>query len=85
MHSVSKTMPKSFFQIALDRSVRLRALKIALVVGSILAVINHGDRLLGLDLDSQTILKICVTFLVPYCVSTYSSVQAVRERLQVLS
>ncbi|MEM1162503.1 MAG: nitrate/nitrite transporter NrtS [Pseudomonadota bacterium] len=75
----------SFFQIAMDRSVRGRAFRIAAVVGTVLALINHGDRLLAMDLDGEAILKICLTFLVPYCVSTYSSVLAVRERMQSLS
>lgn len=55
------------------------------MVGCVLALINHGDRLLTLSLDGTSIAKISLTFLVPYCVSTYSSVQAVRERLQSLS
>lgn len=59
-------------------------MRIALIVGCILALINHGDSMLRLDIDMTSILKICVTFLVPYCVSTYSSVQAVRDRLQTL-
>lgn len=75
----------TFVQIAADRSVIRRAFRIALVVGCVLALINHGDRLLTLSLDGTSIAKIGLTFLVPYCVSTYSSVQAVRERLQSLS
>lgn len=69
----------------MDRSVRIRAFRIALIVGCVLALINHGDRLLAMDLDTASGLKICLTFCVPYCVSTYSSVQAVRDRLQMLS
>jgi hypothetical protein len=70
--------------IALDKTVRQRAFRITLIVGCVLALINHGDRLLTLDIDMTSILKIGVTFLVPYGVSTYSSVQAVRDRLQTL-
>jgi hypothetical protein len=60
--------------IALDKTVRQRAFRITLIVGCVLA----------LDIDMTSILKIGVTFLVPYGVSTYSSVQAVRDRLQTL-
>ncbi|MDA7965618.1 nitrate/nitrite transporter NrtS [Ruegeria sp.] len=71
-----------FWQIATERSVVLRALRIALIVGFVLAIINHGDRLLTGSFDMGAVVKIILTFLVPYCVSTYSSVLAVRDRLQ---
>ncbi|MEM6939345.1 MAG: nitrate/nitrite transporter NrtS [Pseudomonadota bacterium] len=73
-----------FFEIARQPSVRQRALRIATVVGAVLALLNHGDRILTGSGDVTTWLKIALTFLVPYCVSTYSSVLAVRERLQAL-
>lgn len=72
----------SFLSLASEKSVRARATKIALIVGSILALINHGDRLVAMSLDGTAVLKIVLTFLVPYCVSTYSSVQAMRERMR---
>lgn len=75
---------QGFIAIALEKSVALRALRIAIVVGIVLAALNHGDRILAGTLDGSTLLKITLTFLVPYCVSTYSSVLAVRERLQAL-
>ena len=75
---------RGFFAIAFDRTVVLRAAKISGIVGLILAVLNHGDRLITGTADLTTWLKIMLTFLVPYCVSTYSSVMAVRERLQAL-
>ncbi len=75
----------SFFSIAREPSVVRRAVQIASIVGVVLAVINHGDRLASGNFDRVTILKIGLTFLVPYCVSTYSSVLAIRERLQSVS
>lgn len=81
----SDAIPKlGFFAIATQKSIVLRASKIAAVVGVILAVLNHGDRVLTGQFDLVTFLKIVSTFLVPYCVSTYSSVLAVRERTQSL-
>lgn len=70
---------------ATSRSVVRRALRVALFVGVILALLNHGDRILTGTLNSATILKIMLTFLVPYCVSTYSSVLAVKEGMQTLT
>ena len=71
-----------FWSIATERSVVARATRIALVVGTVLALINHGHRLFSGEMDAATLARIGLTFLVPYCVSTYSSVLAVRDRLQ---
>ncbi|WP_299042047.1 nitrate/nitrite transporter NrtS [uncultured Tateyamaria sp.] len=72
------------WDIATDRTVVKRAAKIAFVVGVIIAMINHGDRIMGGQMDAAAWMKCALTFLVPYSVSTYSSVMAVRERLQSL-
>ncbi|WP_299627473.1 nitrate/nitrite transporter NrtS [uncultured Tateyamaria sp.] len=79
-------MPQTptFWQIATDRSVTMRALRIALIVGTVIALINHGDRMMMGGMDAIAWLKCALTFLVPYSVSTYSSVMAVRDRLQSL-
>ena len=74
----------SILALATDPSVVKRAAMVAVVVGIILAIINHGHRLIALDVDAGTAVRILLTFLVPYSVSTYSSVQAVRDRLQKL-
>lgn len=74
----------SSWKIATDRTVVARAAKIAFVVGIIIAMINHGDRIMSSQMDAVSWMKCALTFLVPYSVSTYSSVMAVRERLQSL-
>ena len=61
------------------RPVVLRALKYALVVGAILIAINHADALLEGEVDGTRLLKMALTVLVPYLVSTLSSVGAIRE------
>jgi hypothetical protein len=49
-----------------------RSLWVALIVGTILNLINQGDRLLsGQSLD---LTKLALTYLVPYFVSTYGAV-----------
>ncbi len=68
-----------FWQIATRRQVIKRAGRIALIVGVILAAINHGDRILYLDMNWAAFVRIALTFCVPYAVSTYSSVLAIRE------
>jgi len=70
---------KAWFAIALRESVYRRALKVTVVVGSILALINHGEALLVGEVTLKAWIQIGLTFLVPYCVSTYASVQAIRQ------
>ncbi|HVC52593.1 MAG TPA: nitrate/nitrite transporter NrtS [Stellaceae bacterium] len=49
-----------------------RSLGVALIVGTILNLINQGDALVtGRSLDFA---KLLLTYLVPYCVSTYGAV-----------
>lgn len=69
----------SWIATALRPDVTRRAMKVALVVGILLALINHTDALLGAAAFTTTrALQIVLTFLVPYCVSTFASVQAIR-------
>lgn len=65
--------------IALDGRVVRRALGFAVVVGSVLVAINHGDALLSGSMTPSRWLKAGLTVVVPYVVSTWSSVLALRE------
>jgi len=57
---------------ATSDGVPRRSLFVALVVGTILNLINQGDALVsGAALDAT---KLLLTYLVPYCVSTYGAV-----------
>jgi len=49
-----------------------RSLVVALIVGTILNLINQGDALLGSG--ELNFSKIILTFAVPYCVATYGAV-----------
>jgi hypothetical protein len=71
---------RAWLAVAFEASVRKRALKVAFVVGSILAVINHGDVVLSGEATTMVLIKIALTFLVPYCVATFASVQAMRQK-----
>lgn len=66
---------KRWLQTAVRPDIVRRSTKVALLVGTILAAINHGDRLLAFDIDAVAATKILMTYLVPYCVSTWASVQ----------
>ena len=68
-----------FWSIATRRDVVLRALKTALIVGAILIAINQGDVLMAFEIDGVRLAKMLLTLMVPYCVSTYSSVRAIQD------
>lgn len=68
-----------WIQLASSPGVVRRALGYAVVVGAILIMINHGDALIRGDIDTVRLLKMGFTVLVPYTVSTLSSVQAMRQ------
>jgi hypothetical protein len=70
---------QEWLSLATQPAVMRRAIKYALVVGAILISINHGDALLNGDLSAARLLKMGLTVLVPYTVSTLSSVGAMRE------
>jgi len=70
---------ESWIGTACRRDVVRRSFEVALVVGTILVVINQGDAILTGKLTGELILKSVLTYLVPYCVSTYAAVQAIRS------
>ena len=52
-----------------------RALRVAAVVGTILFLINQADVVLSGNLTPVVALKVGLTYLVPFSVSTYSALQ----------
>lgn len=58
--------------LALDAGIPRRSLWVALWVGSVLNLINQGDAILAGG--PINVLKIGLTFCVPYCVATYGAV-----------
>ncbi len=64
--------------IACRADVVRRSLRVALVVGTLLVLINHGDRIAAGTASGLDWLKMGLTYLVPYSVSTWASVSAIR-------
>jgi hypothetical protein len=62
------------------RDTARRALTVAGIVGPLLTVINQYDVLLSLELSLRFWMKVLLTFLVPYCVSSFSSARAYMEQ-----
>jgi hypothetical protein len=63
---------KTACRYAVSDGVPRRSLWVALIVGTILNLINQGDSLIsGQRLD---VAKLLLTYIVPYMVSTYGAV-----------
>jgi hypothetical protein len=63
---------RRIWHYAASEGVPRRSLLVGLVVGTILNLINQGDALVaGRRPD---LLKLLLTYLVPYCVATYGAV-----------
>ena len=72
---------KEFWQLAISRRVVFNALKIAVVVGVVLNIINQG----GAFLSGHGIAwgHVALNFLTPYIVATYSAVKNELDRRKV--
>lgn len=69
----------SWFELATRKEVIKRSLKTSLIVGSLLALINHGDAILAFEVPFERAVKMALTYLVPYLVSTSASIGAIRH------
>jgi hypothetical protein len=72
-------MMSEWLRLAVSPSIVWRAVKVALVVGTILIAINYGDLILAGHVGGAMWVKMALTLFVPYGVSTYSSVGALME------
>jgi hypothetical protein len=61
------------------KAVVRRAIFCGIIVGAVLIAINHGDAILRHEFTPERILKMCITPWVPYFVSTFSSVAALKN------
>ena len=67
------------WQLFLSRNIQTRALKTAVVVGTLLALINYLDILVQGSMTPSIVFKIILTYCVPYFVAGYSSVSALSK------
>lgn len=69
-----------FGRILVRRHIVINALRVSLVVGLLLNVINQGSALIdGLAITWGQVL---MNFVVPYCVAFYSAVRNEMERIK---
>jgi len=66
------TNKHNLIQLAFGEGTTKKAFFSALVVGSILTGINHGDMILSGEYPPW--LKVMLTYFVPYCVTTWGAI-----------
>jgi hypothetical protein len=72
MHEPIHSTVRRAVRYSLSDGIPFRSGCVALVIGSILNLINQGDAILGMN--SINWIKIVLTYFVPYAVSTYGAV-----------
>ncbi len=70
---------KDFFHNAFSAQIVIRSIKVALVVGTLLNLINQGDLLLNMNFDKINYIKLGLTYCVPYMVATYAGAMVRKE------
>ena len=70
---------KKYVHHATDKTSLIRAIKVTLIVGVILNFINNPEIFIDFQQSEFHIGRIMLTFIVPFCVSLYSSVLAYRK------
>jgi hypothetical protein len=71
----------AFLSAATDKGTVVTSIKVALVVGTILALINYGDRVfIRHDMRLLDWIKLSITYVVPYCVATYGAARFATRR-----
>ena len=66
--------------IFFSKPVAVRAAKVAIIVGVILAFINHGGVILSGDITAECWIKMLLTCLVPYSVSSITATMNIMEQ-----
>lgn len=56
-----------------------RAIIVAIVVGSLLNLINSYDVFWNADFTIKNLIRITLTYITPFCVSLYSSIKASKQ------
>jgi hypothetical protein len=71
----------AFLAAATDKRTVITSVKVALVVGTVLGLINYGDRIfLRHDMRPADWIKLGLTYFVPFCVATYGAARFAATR-----
>ncbi|WP_133467794.1 nitrate/nitrite transporter NrtS [Paraglaciecola marina] len=66
--------------MAITKKQLKTAIYISIIVGSLLTLINQGEAFVG-DAELNW-FKVITTYMVPFCVSMYSSIMATRDTIK---
>ena len=64
-----------WLQHAAQPTIYKASIKTALFVGTLLVLINYSDKIIGGHLVPADIVKMLITYCVPFCVSTHAAVK----------
>lgn len=70
--------PPSVIALMVSRRIAWSALKVSLVVGTVLNVVNNGERLMAQG--TVSLWQVAMNFVVPFCVSSYSAARNEAQR-----
>ena len=56
------------------------ALLVAVVVGTVLNIINSYDVFVDGTFTGKNVIRIMLTYITPFCVSLYSSIKATKQK-----
>jgi hypothetical protein len=72
--------PRPLIAYCLERATLFFSIKMALIVGTLLAVINHGQAIFTGHFSSDRLFPLLLTYCVPFSVAMYSQIQGKRQR-----
>jgi hypothetical protein len=64
---------KRFVSVLFSKKIVVASVKISLVVGTLLNLVNQGEAIVGEDYISWS--HVFFNYLLPYCVASYSAVK----------
>ncbi len=79
-HTNTRGSQRPLIAYCLERPTLLFSIKMALVVGTLLAVINHGQAIVTGHFTSDRLFPMLLTYCVPFSVAMYSQMQGKRQR-----
>ncbi len=72
--------PRPIIRYFAERATILFALRMALLIGTILGIINHGASIVTGHFTPGELWPLCLTYCVPFSVSLYSQAHGKRQR-----
>ena len=72
----------NLFELAFGGGTPRKAILTALIVGTLLVLINHGDTIL-FESNQLNYFKVIFTYFVPYCVTTWGAILGKLDQMNV--